>query len=170
MLLVTEKRLYIDLDGTLCRFHPVEKMEELLEPGYFLRLEPHMNIINAVRNLFEGSYFDGIYVISSVLRESQTGVIEKKRWIKHYLPEIDEEHMLFPFCDESKALMVCPDGQIPSSYYLLDDYNKNLYDWSSRGGSAIKFLNGINHTKKTWKGAVVNNTEKCFEELFIATA
>lgn len=166
----TEKRLYLDIDGTLSVFHPVDNFEELLEPGFFLRMEPNMNIINAVKNLFEGSFFDDIYILSAVLRENPLAKIEKTRWLQQYLPEIDEDHMLFPFCDESKASAVDKEGKIPSSYYLLDDYNRNLYDWIQCGGTGIKFLNGINHVRKTWKGATVSNTEKCFEELFIATA
>lgn len=166
---MTEKRLYIDMDGTLAQFRPVEKVEELLEPGYFLNLEPNMQLINAVRNLFEGSFFDGMYILSAIPRKSVFAKTEKMKWLQTYLPEFDEEHMLFPFCDEPKSFAVDENSIFPKSFFLLDDYNKNLYDWMSRGGTAIKFLNGVNNSSKKWTGAVVSNTENCLEELFMAT-
>ena len=47
--------------------------------------------------------------------------------------------------------------QLNSNDYLIDDYTKNLIDWKQSGGTGIKFLNGINHTNKTWQGLLLTN-------------
>ena len=48
-------------------------------------------------------------------------------------------------------------NNINSNDYLIDDYTKNLIDWKQSGGTGIKFLNGINHTNKTWQGLLLTN-------------
>ena len=43
------KRLYIDMDGTLCRFYEQAFcMEKCREPGFFLRLRPYENLVKAL--------------------------------------------------------------------------------------------------------------------------
>lgn len=32
-------RLFVDMDGTLCKWQPVEQFEKLLEKGFFLSME-----------------------------------------------------------------------------------------------------------------------------------
>ena len=36
--------------------------------------------------------------------------------------------------------------------FLLDDYTKNLKEWEAQGGTGIKLLTDINHTRETWTG------------------
>ena len=44
-------RLYVDMDGTLAEFKKVDTLEKLYEKGYFLNLEPHMNVVEAIRSI-----------------------------------------------------------------------------------------------------------------------
>ena len=37
-------------------------------------------------------------------------------------------------------------------------YNTNK-EWEKAGYSGIKFLNGINHTRRTWQGAMISHTD-----------
>jgi hypothetical protein len=91
-----------------------------------------------------------VFILSSVLFDSRYAKEEKNAWLDRYLPQLDREHRIFLPCGENKASYV-PDG-IRESDCLLDDYTKNLEDWSRAGGHGIKLLNGINHSRESWQG------------------
>lgn len=142
-------RLLVDMDGVLAKFKQVDTLELLYEKNYFLNLEPVENVIEAVRLIKAEHPEIEVYILSSVLSDSEYALAEKNEWLNQYLPEIDAEHRLFPPCGVNKASYV-PDG-IGVTDFLLDDYTHNLTSWEppARG---IKLLNGINHTNETWNG------------------
>ena len=139
-------RLFVDMDGTLAVFQPVDRLETLYEPEYFENLPPIVNVCKAVR-LVAASGQAELYILSSVLPGSPYAVREKSAWLDRYLPQIDTQHRLFLPCGQSKALAV-PGGLQPGDT-LLDDYTDNLLDWSGKG---VKLYNGINGTRGRWKG------------------
>lgn len=143
-----KKRLFVDIDGTLAVFKPVDTLETLYEEGYFLNLPPHENVIDAVKNIMKDNSDIEVFIMSSVLTDSKYALAEKNAWIDKYLPEIDKAHRVFPPCGEDKKAYI-PDG-VRETDFLLDDYTHNLTLWQppARG---IKLLNGINHTKETWQ-------------------
>ena len=142
-------RLLVDMVGVLATFQQVDTLELLYEKNYFLNLEPVENVIEAVRLIKAEHPEIEVYILSSVLSDSEYALQEKNEWLNQYLPEIDAEHRLFPPCGVNKASYV-PDG-IGVTDFLLDDYTHNLTLWEppARG---IKLLNGINHTNETWHG------------------
>jgi len=144
-------RLFVDMDGTLAEFQKVSAMEELYERGYFAQLPPQQNVVDAVRLLIYTNTSVEVFILSSVLFDSRFAMEEKNGWLNKYLPEIDRFHRIFLPCGENKA------GYVPEklreSDCLLDDYTKNLEDWSRAGGRGIKLLNGINHTRGSWNGS-----------------
>ena len=148
----TVGRLFVDMDGTLAKYQPVDTMEVLFEEGYFRNLEPQQNVVAAVKKIIEKYPEVQVYIMSSVLTDSKYALKEKNEWLEQYLPEIDKEHRIFPPCGENKLDYV--PGEISHTDYLLDDYTKNLKQWEppARG---IKLLNGINHTNETWKGSML---------------
>lgn len=157
-------RLFVDMDGVLAKFNPVDTLETLYEPGYFLNLEPQETVIEAVKKLIDDPRVE-VFILSSVLSDSPFALSEKHEWLATYLPEVDEKHQIFPPCGKDKKRYV-PEG-IRETDCLLDDYTVNLSNWEppARG---IKLLNGINHTKGTWKGTMVNHElteEEMYQEL-----
>lgn len=142
-------RLFVDMDGTLAKYQPVDTMEILFEEGYFRNLEPQQNVVDAVKKIIKEHPEIQVYIMSSVLSDSKYALQEKNEWLDKYLPEIDSEHRIFPPCGENKLDYV-PNG-IRSTDYLLDDYTNNLALWEPPA-KGIKILNGINHTNETWKG------------------
>ena len=142
-------RFFVDIDGVLAKFQQVDTLETLYEKGYFLNLEPVENAINAVKIIKAEHPEIEVFILSSVLSDSEFALQEKNEWLNQYLPEIDMEHRLFPPCGANKASYV-PDG-IGETDFLWDDYTHNLSAWEppARG---IKLLNGINHTNETWSG------------------
>lgn len=142
-------RLNVDMDGVVAIFQRVDTLETLYEKGYFYDLEPNQNVVDAIRHIVMNHPEIEVYIMSSVLSDSKHALSEKNLWIDKYLPEIDSEHRIFPPCGENKLDYI--PGGVRETDLLLDDYTHNLTLWEppARG---IKLLNGINHTRETWRG------------------
>ncbi|MGF6376721.1 5'(3')-deoxyribonucleotidase [Clostridiales Family XIII bacterium PM5-7] len=149
-----EKRLFVDMDGTLAEFHPVEMIETLYERGYFRNLPPERNVVDGVKIFIDDHPDVEVYILSSVLADSEYALEEKNEWLDEYLPEIKKENRIFVECGEDKRSGV-PLGVFQTDL-LIDDYTKNLDDWSENG-KGLKILNGINDTNGSWKGARMAN-------------
>lgn len=154
---VIPQRLFVDMDGTLAKFKQVDQLETLYEQGYFRNLEPLPNVVDAVKEIIQKHPEKEVFIMSSVLSDSHYALDEKNEWLDLYLPEIDQEHRLFPPCGENKLDYV-PDGMRQTDY-LLDDYTKNLVLWEPPA-KGIKLLNGINHTRGTWNGSMLRSDRK----------
>lgn len=149
-----KQRLFVDMDGTLAEFKPVDTLEVLYEKDYFLNLKPNENVLGAVRQLIARNDID-VYILSAYLSDSHYALDEKNAWLDKYLPELPQEKRLFVPCGTDKSVVV--PGRIKHDDYLLDDYTKNLSEWEppARG---IKLINGINHTNGTWQGDKIQFT------------
>lgn len=140
--------LYVDMDGTVAEWKN-SAFEELLEPGYFLNLAPYHNVVDAVKLLANDKRIK-VFILSAVLQENKSALSEKTHWLDRWLPEVSHENRIFCPCGISKAEAI---KVASSNKVLLDDYSRNLHDWSAHGGTGIKLLNGINGTQGTWRGA-----------------
>lgn len=146
------RRIFIDMDGTLAKWKNVINADELYEQGYYLNLEPNSKLIEEIKSLIWKG--EDIYILSSFLDGSKYALDEKNKWLDKYLPELDNERRIFVKYGDNKSDYI--KSGISNSDYLLDDYTKNLIDWKIAGGTGIKYLNGINHTKGTWKGLILD--------------
>ena len=163
------KRLFVDMDGTLAKFHDeVSYLERMWEPMFFRNLKPFDNMVFGVRDFIAQHPDVEVFVLSSkILGEPPYCEMEKNAWLDKYLPEIDAAHRIFPAVGTPKAYAV-PDG-ITADDYLLDDYNKSLREWEAAGGKAIKCHNNINQRGlgayggergALWEGAMVHTTDR----------
>lgn len=143
-------RLFIDMDGTLAEWRPAATEAELDVPGYFYTLKPHRMVLKAVQALVRSGV--DVYILSAVRTEGARQ--DKIRWLKEYFPELPEDHYIFNQNGTSKAGHLADMGiTLTREDVLLDDYTKNLDDWTSVGGTAVKFINpGLNNTSSTWLG------------------
>jgi 5'(3')-deoxyribonucleotidase len=162
----TTRRLFVDMDGVLARFTPVDEIERLYEKGYFRSLEPQLNVIGAVRDIAAAGGTE-VYILSGVLRDSDYAWDEKIDWLKEYLPELQDGKTIFTPCgipktDQSQWFLarggIADTARFPITEkdILLDDYTANLTDWEAAGGTGIKLVNDINHKKGIWKGFAIN--------------
>lgn len=149
-------RLFVDMDGTLAEFQPVSVLEDLYEQGYFERLPPQRNVVDAVKRVCNSAPDTEVFILSSVLTDSAFSRREKEIWLNKYIPEINVGHRIFLPCGSDKTDYV--PGTIRKGDLLLDDYTRNLESWSCAGGTGVKLLNGINHTHGSWGGARINCT------------
>jgi hypothetical protein len=158
------RRLFVDMDGTLAKFTPVEELEALYEEGYFRGLAQQKNVVDAVN--YSAANAD-VYILSSCLTDSEYAWDEKRQWLKEYLPGLPEDKIIFTPCgipktDQSQWFSVrggLHDARylpISSKDVLLDDYTANLTEWAAAGGTGVKLVNDINHRKGVWKGPVAD--------------
>lgn len=149
-------RLFVDMDGTLARFHDeVQYLERMYEPNFFRNLKPFQNAVETIRTYIQEHPEAEVFILSSAVPGEPPGCEKQKQdWLNKHLPEIDRAHRLFPEIGTPKNLAI-PGGIRPGDV-LLDDYNKNLEEWRSAGGVSVKFVNNINDKalKGTrWNGA-----------------
>lgn len=162
-----KKRLIVDQDGTLARFHDeVAYLEQMYEEGFFRNLKPFENMVEAIK-LFKKVQPDAEVFLCTSCIESPFCQSEKDAWMDEYLPEIDEGHRIYAEMGKSKADYL-PGGATEHDF-LLDDYNIGLQAFMDKGGSAIKCRNNINHKGlgahggekgNLWLGAMVNANDK----------
>lgn len=145
------KRVYFDLDGTLAEWKTTATMQELQQKNYFFFLKPTKlaRLANclAKRNEIE------VMILSQYLTGTPA-LKDKNRWCDLYIPNIDQEHRIFVPCGDGKAEVIQKSLGRPLNKedILIDDYSKNLMEWSAAGGTAIKWLNGINGKGGTFQG------------------
>lgn len=151
------KRIFVDMDGTLAVWQPGKQIEDLYQPGYFAALEPQMSVVEAVKELIQNHSDEvEVFILSAVFPDCPTAVCDKKKWLQQYLPEIDRSHRIFSSVRKPKYLAV--PGGIRQDDVLLDDYTVNLLAWAN-SAVGVKLLNGINHSRGTWKGTKVHKND-----------
>lgn len=155
------RRLFIDMDGTLAEWKENESTDILYEKGYYEKLKPNEFLLQVIKGLVKKG--EDIYILSSFLNDSKYALEEKNNWLDRYLPELSKNKRIFIKYGDNKALSV-PNG-VSKFDYLIDDYTKNLFDWNDAGGVAIKFLNGINNNSKQWQGLNVKSNASLYEDL-----
>ena len=164
-----KSRLFVDMDGTLAEWRniilKIENYEQkdivvkklnaiLLSPGYFLSLEPHKNIVNAIRQLIKDGY--EVFILSCAMEKQSlpNPKTEKRDWLSEYIPEIDDDHIIFVPDGENKTKYI--PGGVKKGDVCLDDFSPKLRDFQQAGGISVKVLNRINETKGSWRGNTIS--------------
>lgn len=161
-------RLFVDMDGTIAKWNNVA-FEDLYQQGYYKNLEPDRAILDEVKMLVELNI--DVYILSAYLPDiydENTGELikksyalqDKQEWIEKNFPEINKDNVIFvPYGTNKAEYLKANYSPVYEDDYLLDDYTNNLNEWEGYGGTGIKYRNGINGTKGTWKGLSVEHTE-----------
>lgn len=140
-------RLFIDMDGTLAKYHDEDQyLKRMWEKDFFRNLKPFENMVAGIKEFIKMQPDVEVFIISAAIN-SEYCVGEKHAWLNEHLPEIPRENRLFPPGGESKAryINMWTSKAVSKDDYLLDDYNKGLFDFQKSGGTAIKCHNNINH-------------------------
>lgn len=141
--------IFFDLDNTLAKFSENREHERFIvaekmwEKGFFRNLQPFPNIRFVIEELQKDHE---VYILSACI-DSPHVHKEKIEWVHEYLPSIaDSEIILIP-CNQSKAdhaKKFLGESHLNPRHWLVDDYELNLDDWASNGGSTVK---RIRHAK-----------------------
>lgn len=151
------KRLFIDMDGTVAQFYESKRcLEEMGEEGFFKNLKSYKRMVAAIKRFAKKHPEVKLCILSAFPLNHLTAEREKGEWVDEHMPFIPAENRIFLAVGKSKADVV---GEITKDDYLLDDYTKNLEDWTSNGGTGIKVRNEINCQNGTWRG----NRVSCYD-------
>lgn len=133
----------LDMDGCLAEFRPEATDEQLRSEKYYEELSPIWNLIKAVRFLEKEAT---VIVVTKILSDPA------KKGKGNFLTNVGLEGIEAVYVpnDKNKADFIKRSPR--TIYVLVDDYSHNLRQWEKSGNVAVKFLNGINGTKGTWKG------------------
>jgi 5'(3')-deoxyribonucleotidase len=136
------RRIYVDMDDTLCDFITPFKSGEYKEKypqskiGFFFDLEPIDGAIEGM-NTFMTKY--DVWILTRPSIKNTNCYTEKAEWIKKYFGE----DMLF-------KLILCPDKSLVKGDFLIDDDHR--HGQTEFEGEHIHF--GKDEKFKTWSQVV----------------
>ncbi|ANU44661.1 hypothetical protein ADH76_03145 [Enterocloster clostridioformis] len=135
----------------LAEWKAAATMLELQQKDYFFCLK-QTNLVPLANRLAKRQDFE-VMTLSQYLPDTYT-LGDKHRWCDIHVPNIDKEHRIFVPCGIGKPeyIQKALRRAITEDDILIDDYSKNLTEWSAAGGTAIKWLNGINGNGGTFQG------------------
>jgi 5'(3')-deoxyribonucleotidase len=125
--------IYCDMDGVLADFDKVENAvaRYKYEPNFFYDLEPINENINAIKKLISKDYL--VKILSKSPHENADN--DKRKWLAKYLPEIENQNIIFARPHQTKISFV---NELEKNFSLLfDDYEKNIEEWRNEKGLAL---------------------------------
>lgn len=180
------KCYYFDMDGVLAEYDRKGyegDNPQYLQKGthYFKNRQPDTRAIMAViimlRNMKKQGAGYALKVISRMPPDEDLfleDVADKAWWLKTFVPGLDTEaHFIATKCMKNDIVSAIKHGKIGNLSkfdILVDDYNPNLIAWRDAGGTAVKWLNGIN-SPDSWDGPYIsqdmdpNRIVECLENI-----
>lgn len=167
--------LFFDMDGVVATYDrggydfTTKEGPEFLKPGYFLNREPDERGVQLLKDCLKNCPND-TYIITGIPKAEisirNQIIFDKMRWLTQVVPEFDIGTKFIAPTDSKMNFIEWIRGtSIGKNDVLIDDYNPNLFSWSTRGGTAIKFLNGIN-SEDSWIGPFLRqNSDSLFYDL-----
>ena len=158
------KHVIFDMDGTLAEWREVKDPSEYFKKGFFITLKENVGGIckyaDTLSKCADGEY--KVFVLSAY-NPGSSAYEEKQKWCDEHTPHIPREQRLFVPYGTNKAEFykeMLKKEELTPEDVLVDDYSVNLQDWTTAGGSAIKWLNPFNGKTGTFKGF---RTDSVFE-------
>lgn len=159
-----------DMDGVLVRYDRKAYTQidpEYRKPGYYKNLTADTKALQLFTKMLH-SCPDSIFIITSVPAGiiHNSVILDKLSWIDNNIPEFDfGTHFIAPTGNKMSIIEWIRGSQLTKDDILIDDYNPNLCSWAARGGTAIKYLNGINNPD-SWPGYVLDARDETADEMF----
>ena len=172
--------IYFDMDGVLAKYDrngyiatDEQPVAPFLQPGghYFLNLEPDEKAIEALRLLNEKLT---VKVLTAIPKKGSLFLEHAKdkiKWLNKYCPFINtDEQFIATATDKGAIAKSITDydslglSNFSINHILIDDYNNNLDNWVYKGGTALKYSNGIN-SEDSWNGLVLDKAMSA-EDIF----
>lgn len=165
------------MDGVLVKYEwdgyttQVDGVKKYLTPNYFAERKPDNVAIDLFKRCVD-LFPNETYIITSVPNNENRNriVIDKLTWIDKYIPGFDiGTHVICTTSNKMSFIEWLRGSTITKKDILIDDYNKNIYSWMMRGGTSVKWLNGLN-SRESWHGPCLDgrgtkSTDELFEKL-----
>lgn len=142
--------IFVDMDGVLAVYDK-DVVEKMYNENFFLNRPVQKGNLKLVKNLINDKNLN-VYILSSLLADSEFILDEKNQWLDKYLPELPIENRIFVPEGMAKSTFIETrlSGLKNSKNVLIDDYTVNLIKWEEDGYIALKMLNGLNNTNGIW--------------------
>lgn len=150
---------WFDMDGVLVKYDRsgyIGEQPMYLRKGvhYFRDLQPDKKAMTVLKALSEKSEHK-IYILTTVTNIGalyKEHVLDKIDWLHRHCPFINTETQFVPAISSKRDVIESlrkPNAKmITRDDILIDDFNKNLNEWTIAGGLAVKYLNGLNSPNK----------------------
>lgn len=141
-------KIYWDLDGTLAKWKSAT-MDDLYKKDYFLTLDAENGLCRVANELGKREDVDS-YILTSYLSDSRYAKDEKMEWTVRNVGNLSDAVIFVPYGSEKAAFVErLKHKKLNKSDVLIDDHSPNLIAWEKAGGTAVKWCNGINNTRKS---------------------
>lgn len=169
--------LAFDMDGVIVKYDRdgYIKQEDGLMPfeepdgHYFYDREEDEDALELFRKCVK-MMPDETTIITTVSKEPNIRyeqTIDKMGWIHERVPAFDVGSKFLALSNDKHNFIKDIRGMsLNKRDILIDDYNPNLFKWMLAGGTAIKYINGINNLD-SWPGYSIGNDSagNMFKEL-----
>lgn len=161
--------IYFDMDGVLAKYDrnaykedPVthERLFETKNKHYFRYVPADDKMTNVLFHLTNKMHNQKseieikTHVISTLSKKSSAFIEQyddKVAWLGENIKNFPTKEF-YPALGEKRDIAVLIRGKkLNTTDILIDDYNVNLKSWRDAGGTAIKYLNGVN-SAESWDG------------------
>ena len=145
--------IFTDMDGVVAVYDRNGFIEDkdgnmpFMEPGihYFESRDPDTRIIDAYELISRDHQF---FVLSNIVDDptvSEEHESDKKKWVKKHMPFVDTDDQLLVIKEPKyKAAERLLNRKLEITDVLISDFKNDIIPWVEAGGTAIKYLNGIN--------------------------
>lgn len=151
-----------DMDGVLVKYDPAVYADpaciwERPNAHYFLNLPADRKALVLARQMAREPGCE-ISVCSRTSRMISTAIGEeqyrdKRAWCDRVIrPQMEVRDVVVTQWRKEDAIAMSLGRDINRLDVLIDDFNSNLSGWEHAGGTAIKWLNGVNNVS-SWQGA-----------------
>lgn len=147
------KGVVLDMDDTIAHFNDVPNAVQIFStnPEIFKDLKPS-KLLLTLKYYIKNNTLDKnkVFIISASPNDSADKY--KKEWVGKYFKEIPEEniHLVRNGEDKGKYFKKVLKEKDLKGYILIDDYTKNLIDWSNLKGTSLKYINDYNNKTKNY--------------------
>ena len=156
---------FFDMDGVLGVYErdayvPPAFKWKTLGQHYFLHVKPDEKAVKLFELLSDTPGIN-TFILTAVLNNGPIcleQINDKIQWTREHVRNVDISKQFIPTVSNKtrtiQAMLFQNENHLSPSDVLLDDYNPNLKAWQDAGGTAIKYLNGLNNGS-TFKGIVL---------------
>ena len=146
--------IFFDMDGVLSVYEPEAYAygKEIwldLDANYYRHRPPIQKTMAALKALIERDD-TSVRVLTTLAHQGSAYLqhrADKLAWLSEHL-ELPQDRIerlvLFTKISKVETATTYLDRPLTRRDILIDDYNRNLYEWHESGGLALKFCNGLN--------------------------
>lgn len=154
--------IYLDMDGFLAEYDYsiyAKKNPAWNDVGsHVFRDVKRDEFVYMIVNKLSEVMQNDLYILTSVcglnaeIRNEQ--IMDKMNWTAKFYPQLNLCNFIACESDKRNVISKIKGFRLTKSDILIDDYKKNLFAWTEAGGTAIKYLNGINSVG-CWPGTII---------------